>query len=218
MGGALLPIRANIHYFAENVARNRAELRALVDAGVRTFYVGHGGPMPVSSVRARLLRREVRGKACIPSRAPHEERPDHLRSGLYIQGQKTAHVIMARGSNRINGFARSRKPATGSAAPLLLRSLENLSDALARAEPARDVNVVRRLAVKQAQKAQCEHRAQIAVQRLDAFDPQIGITYCHRPIHHSSCYFDSCCDMSILAWRSFAVKLNLLKEWRQSRA
>ncbi len=56
MGGALLPGRANIHYFAENVDRNRAELRALVDAGVQTFYVGHGGPVAVNSVRARLLR------------------------------------------------------------------------------------------------------------------------------------------------------------------
>ena len=56
MGGMLLPGRANIHYFAENVGRNRAELRALVEAGAQTFHVGHGGPVPVSSVRARLLR------------------------------------------------------------------------------------------------------------------------------------------------------------------
>lgn len=56
MGGALLPGRANIHYFAEDVGRNRAELRGLLEVGAQTFHVGHGGPVSAESVRARLLR------------------------------------------------------------------------------------------------------------------------------------------------------------------
>ena len=56
MGGAFLPQRANIHYFAENPQKNREELAELVRMGYDNFFVGHGGPVPRESVVRRLLR------------------------------------------------------------------------------------------------------------------------------------------------------------------
>jgi glyoxylase-like metal-dependent hydrolase (beta-lactamase superfamily II) len=50
MGGNLLGSRPNCHYFADNLAAVRQSIHALLAAGVKTFYVGHGGPLARDAV------------------------------------------------------------------------------------------------------------------------------------------------------------------------
>lgn len=45
MGGNLLGSRPNYHYFADDLAAVQQSIHALLAASVKTFYVGHGGPL-----------------------------------------------------------------------------------------------------------------------------------------------------------------------------
>ncbi len=54
MGGNLLGARPNYHYFAEDLGTLHASIRALLDVGVKTFYVGHGGPLARADVEKRF--------------------------------------------------------------------------------------------------------------------------------------------------------------------
>lgn len=61
MGGNLLGTRPNYHYFADDLPMLRASLQALLDAGVQTFYVGHGGPLRRDDVARWWERARVAG-------------------------------------------------------------------------------------------------------------------------------------------------------------
>ncbi len=54
MGGNLFGSRPNYHYFAEDLNAVHQSLRALLMAGVQTFYVGHGGPLQRNDVGWRF--------------------------------------------------------------------------------------------------------------------------------------------------------------------
>lgn len=54
MGGNLFGSRPNYHYFAEDLNAVHASIRALLGAGVTTFYVGHGGPLARADVEKRF--------------------------------------------------------------------------------------------------------------------------------------------------------------------
>lgn len=54
LGGNLLGTRPNYHYFADDVPAVHASIRALLDAGVQTCYVGHGGPLARQAVERRF--------------------------------------------------------------------------------------------------------------------------------------------------------------------
>ncbi len=49
-GGAIFSTRPGEHYFHADIARNRANIKLLLDRGVREFYVGHGGPLAREAV------------------------------------------------------------------------------------------------------------------------------------------------------------------------
>ena len=49
-GGALLPERAGQHYYQPDVARNLENIKTLLKLPIRTFYLGHGGPVTRESV------------------------------------------------------------------------------------------------------------------------------------------------------------------------
>ncbi|EXI80869.1 MAG: Metallo-beta-lactamase L1 precursor [Candidatus Accumulibacter appositus] len=51
LGGALLPHRAGEHYFHMDVAGNRANIAALAKQAIRTYFLGHGGPVSGAAVR-----------------------------------------------------------------------------------------------------------------------------------------------------------------------
>jgi len=57
MGGNLLGSRPNDHYFAEDLDAVYASIRALLEAGVTTFYAGHGGPLKRAAVEQRFAGR-----------------------------------------------------------------------------------------------------------------------------------------------------------------
>ncbi len=44
-GGLLFPTDPGEHYYQADVARNHANIRALLDQGIERFYLGHGGPV-----------------------------------------------------------------------------------------------------------------------------------------------------------------------------
>ncbi|PWH12354.1 MAG: MBL fold metallo-hydrolase [Anaerolineae bacterium] len=54
MGGNLFGSRPNYHYYAEDLRAVHQSLRALLNAGVQTFYVGHGGPLARADVEKRF--------------------------------------------------------------------------------------------------------------------------------------------------------------------
>jgi glyoxylase-like metal-dependent hydrolase (beta-lactamase superfamily II) len=54
IGGNLSGARPNYHYFADNLPAVDRSIRALLDAGVQTFYVGHGGPLRRDDVQRRF--------------------------------------------------------------------------------------------------------------------------------------------------------------------
>ena len=56
MGGNLLGARPNYHYFADDLNAVHRSIRALLDADVKTFYVGHGGPLDREAVARRFKR------------------------------------------------------------------------------------------------------------------------------------------------------------------
>ena len=49
-GGAIFSTRPGEHYFHADVVRNRANIKLLLERGVREFYVGHGGPLAREAV------------------------------------------------------------------------------------------------------------------------------------------------------------------------
>ncbi len=67
-GGALFANRASEHYFHGDSARNYQSLRALLDLGAHTFYIGHGGPLP---------RRSVEQAQQTLASKPHHDVPIH---------------------------------------------------------------------------------------------------------------------------------------------
>ncbi len=50
MGGSLFGSRPKYHYYADDLDAVHKSIRALLDAGVKTFYVGHGGPLQRADV------------------------------------------------------------------------------------------------------------------------------------------------------------------------
>jgi glyoxylase-like metal-dependent hydrolase (beta-lactamase superfamily II) len=54
MGGNLLGAHPNYHYFADDLDAVHGSIRALLDADVKTFYVGHGGPLLREDVEKRF--------------------------------------------------------------------------------------------------------------------------------------------------------------------
>jgi hydroxyacylglutathione hydrolase len=50
-GGALSPESPGEHYYQADPDRNRANIRKLLQQGVQTFYLGHGGPVAAADVR-----------------------------------------------------------------------------------------------------------------------------------------------------------------------
>jgi glyoxylase-like metal-dependent hydrolase (beta-lactamase superfamily II) len=58
MGGAFAPDHPKEHYFQDDPEQNRRNLAALLGRGVRTFYLGHGGPVTADAVRSAF---QVRG-------------------------------------------------------------------------------------------------------------------------------------------------------------
>lgn len=51
MGGRLNPHAPHDHYFQPDLARAHRDICALLDRGVETFYVGHGGPLDRAAVQ-----------------------------------------------------------------------------------------------------------------------------------------------------------------------
>jgi glyoxylase-like metal-dependent hydrolase (beta-lactamase superfamily II) len=54
LGGALAGTRPRYHYFVTDRAQVHAGVRRLLELGVHTFYVGHGGPLTAQEVQAWL--------------------------------------------------------------------------------------------------------------------------------------------------------------------
>lgn len=54
IGGNLSGSRPNYHYFADDLPAVEQSIRTLLDAGVQTFYVGHGGPLRRDDVQRRF--------------------------------------------------------------------------------------------------------------------------------------------------------------------
>lgn len=50
LGGAISPHSPGLHYFHADNEENVRNIRTLVDAGVETFYLGHGGPVKRADV------------------------------------------------------------------------------------------------------------------------------------------------------------------------
>ncbi len=55
-GGALRARSPGEHYYQDLPERNHANIRALLDDGVETFYVGHGGPLAREDVKDEFGR------------------------------------------------------------------------------------------------------------------------------------------------------------------
>lgn len=56
MGGNLLGTRPNYRYFADDLKAVHGSIQNLLDAGVKTFYVGHGGPLQRDDVARRFAK------------------------------------------------------------------------------------------------------------------------------------------------------------------
>jgi len=54
LGGAFHPFHPGYHYFAEDLPELRRSIRKLLDRGAKTIYLGHGGPLEASRVRAHF--------------------------------------------------------------------------------------------------------------------------------------------------------------------
>jgi glyoxylase-like metal-dependent hydrolase (beta-lactamase superfamily II) len=54
MGGNLFGAHPNYHYFADDLGAVHGSIRALLNAGVKTFYVGHGGLLARADVEKRI--------------------------------------------------------------------------------------------------------------------------------------------------------------------
>lgn len=54
LGGAFRASHPNYHYFADNLGAIHTSIRSLLDAGVHTFYVGHGGPLTAVAVERKF--------------------------------------------------------------------------------------------------------------------------------------------------------------------
>ncbi len=54
IGGNLSGSRPNYHYFADDLPAVERSIRTLLDTGVQTFYVGHGGPLRRDDVQRRF--------------------------------------------------------------------------------------------------------------------------------------------------------------------
>ena len=53
-GGAINPRFPGEHYYQEDVAQNHRNVEVLLDRGIETFYLGHGGPVKAWDVRQEL--------------------------------------------------------------------------------------------------------------------------------------------------------------------
>lgn len=56
MGGAFLPHLPDYHYYADDLAAVHQSLAKLVQAGVTTWYPGHGGPLTTKAVLKRFSK------------------------------------------------------------------------------------------------------------------------------------------------------------------
>ncbi len=79
LGGALHATQASEHYFHGDSALNYRWLRALLDMGLHTFYIGHGGP---------LLRDTVVEATQALSAKEHRDTPIHSQRPPFSQPSK----------------------------------------------------------------------------------------------------------------------------------
>lgn len=56
MGGNFLPHLPDYHYYADDLQAVHRSLKALLDAGVHTWYPGHGGPVTTKAVLKRFSK------------------------------------------------------------------------------------------------------------------------------------------------------------------
>ncbi len=49
-GGAYRPEKPGEYYFSDDIERNKSNIKVLIDMGIETFYVGHGGPVSRSDL------------------------------------------------------------------------------------------------------------------------------------------------------------------------
>jgi hydroxyacylglutathione hydrolase len=54
LGGRLFPWHPTLHYYAEDLPQVRASVRKLLDLGVATVFLGHGGPLCADALRKRF--------------------------------------------------------------------------------------------------------------------------------------------------------------------
>jgi glyoxylase-like metal-dependent hydrolase (beta-lactamase superfamily II) len=54
VGGKFIRGRPTLHYFAEDLPLLRASVRKLLDQGIATVFVGHGGPLRADAIRERF--------------------------------------------------------------------------------------------------------------------------------------------------------------------
>jgi hydroxyacylglutathione hydrolase len=54
LGGRLFPRHPTLHYYADDLTQVRASVRQLLDLGVATFILGHGGPLRAEAVWKRF--------------------------------------------------------------------------------------------------------------------------------------------------------------------
>ena len=54
LGGLYHPAEPGYHYFAEDLPELRRSIRKLLDAGAKTIFLGHGGPLEAARVRERF--------------------------------------------------------------------------------------------------------------------------------------------------------------------
>lgn len=64
-GGAVSPTSPQEHYFHDDAEENLANVAALLERGVSTFYLGHGGPVTAEAVREAFGER-LRARAARP--------------------------------------------------------------------------------------------------------------------------------------------------------
>jgi hypothetical protein len=104
--------------------------------------------VPQSPTFPRLIgRRWLRPWSRVPLSGPQKKARPGVVEPWRSRRAGSAHVIRARGSSIVNSLTRLRRSTTRSSAPLLLRPIENLINALARIESVRNINVISRLAM-----------------------------------------------------------------------
>lgn len=73
MGGNLLGARPRDHYFADDLDAVHESICILLEAGVNTFYVGHGGPLKRAAVQEHFAFLDLIAASSLPAKLSAEE-------------------------------------------------------------------------------------------------------------------------------------------------